>query len=34
MDKNDRLIGKPELFVSESSILQDAGLQGEVLLRY
>ena len=33
-DKNDRLIGKPELFVSESSILQDAGLQGEVLLRY
>lgn len=30
--KQDRVIWKPELFVSESSVLQDAGLQGDVML--
>lgn len=29
-----RLIGRPELFVSESSSLQDAGLQGEIVLKF
>lgn len=33
-DGNNRLIRKPELFVSENSGLQNAGLQGEVLLKF
>ena len=30
--KNDKTIWKPELFVSENSLLQDAGLQGDIML--
>lgn len=32
--EENRLIRKPELFVSESSSLQDAGLEGEVVLEF
>ena len=30
--KQDKIIWKPELFVSENSLLQDAGLQGDIML--
>ena len=33
-DRNSRLIAEPEAFVSEHSALQDAGLEGEVLLKF
>ena len=32
--KQDKIIWKPELFVSENSLLQDAGLQGDIMLAF